>query len=245
MLTLLSKYLLCYLSFLLWTNLEFVYLYNLNLIYIDGKKHWKNYLWVWVMAKWPSCSAFNVALSSLCHAPREQKHSTYFTEDDAKSQLLFVNSSDRARTIWPWPNPAVRAAVFCASSGKQTLSLSIFLLLFLPCSAFGFLKSAPPTLSGASAAGERGPAEDSVRWWEGRSHRVPRAWSDAVLERATDILRGVSITDYHWDRQAKVLQHGPRSDHMDGLYHLSDRDWREAQVYTLQVSLSNIPVQIL
>lgn len=126
MLTLLSKYLLWNLSFLLWTDLEFVYLFNLNLIYIDGKKHWKNYLCVWVMAKRPSCSAFNVALSSLCHAPREQKHSTYFTEDDAKSQLLFVNSSDRACTIWPWPNPAVRAAVFCASSGKQTLSLSIF-----------------------------------------------------------------------------------------------------------------------
>lgn len=92
----------------------------------------------------------------------------------------------------------------------------------------------PPTLPGASAAGERGPAEDGVRRREGRSHRVPRARSDAVLERAADVLRGVSSTDYHRDGQAEVLRLGPRSDHVDGLDHLPDRDRREAQVSTPQ-----------
>lgn len=51
-----------------------------------------------------------------------------------------------------------------------------------------------------------------------------------MLEGAADVLRGVSGADHHGDGQAEVLQHGPRSDHVDGIDHLSDRDRREAKV---------------
>lgn len=185
-----------------------------------------------------------ILLYLVSHAPGEQKQCYSLLKNDAKPQLLCVNSSDRDGTIWPWLNTTVRAAVFCASFGKQTHSPSIFPFLFLPCPA-RFPKLCSPTLPGASAAGERGPAEDGVRWREGRGHRLPRARSDAVLEGAADILRGVSSADYHWDGQAEVLQHGPRSDHVDGLYHLSDRDRREAQVSTLQEQEHRICIRVL
>lgn len=56
--------------------------------------------------------------------------------------------------------------------------------------------------------------------------------SDAVLEGAAHVLRGVSSTDHHRDGQAEVLRHGPGSDHVDGVDHLPDRNGREAQVFT-------------
>lgn len=85
-------------------------------------------------------------------------------------------------------------------------------------------------LSGASPAGECSPAEDGVRWWEGWSHCMLWAWSNAVLEGATDILRGVPCPNNYWDRQAEVLWHGPWPDHLDGHHYLSNRDRRETQV---------------
>lgn len=100
-----------------------------------------------------------------------------------------------------------------------------FLFGFCPC-----LPSPPAHLPGASAAGERGAAEDGVRRREGRGHRVPRARGDAVLEGAADALRGLPGADHHGDGQAQVLRHGAGSDHVDGLGHLSDRDRGEAQV---------------
>lgn len=54
-----------------------------------------------------------------------------------------------------------------------------------------------------------------------------------MLEGAADVLRGVSGADHHGDGQAEVLQHGPRSDHVDGFDHLSDRIRRETQVSAL------------
>lgn len=146
--------------------------------------------------------------------------------------MFCAYSGDRACTTWPWRNTAVLAAVFRASLGKQTLSF-LFSILFRPCSVELFTKACLHALPGASAARERSPAEDGVRWREGRSHRVPWARSDAVLERAANILRRVSGADHHRDWQAEVLRHGPRSDHVDGLDHLSDRDRREAQVSTI------------
>lgn len=101
-------------------------------------------------------------------------------------------------------------------------SHSVFVLAFPPS-----LPTRPP---GASAAGERGAAEDGVRWREGRGHRVPRARGDAVLEGAADVLRGVPGANHHGDGQAQVLRHGAGSDHVDGLGHLSDRHRGEAQV---------------
>lgn len=59
---------------------------------------------------------------------------------------------------------------------------------------------------------------------------MPRTRGDAVLEGAADALRGVPGADHHGDGQAEVLWHGSRSDHVDGLGHLSNRDRREAQV---------------
>lgn len=140
-----------------------------------------------------------------------------------EEQLLFVTSSEGACIIWPRRNTAVRAAVFCASFEKKLYCIyfSFFLVQRFP-------KICPPALPGASAAGERGSAEDGVRRGEGRSHRLPRARSDAVLEGAAHVLRGVPSTDHHGDRQAEVLQLGPRSDHLDGIHHLSDRDRRKA-----------------
>ena len=129
-------------------------------------------------------------------------------------------------------NATIRAAVSYASLQQQALFLSILNLFFLP--SFPFPKNCSAALSGASTAGERGPTEDSVCRGKSWSHCLPRAWSNAVLERATDILRGMSRTDYYWDWQAEVLWHGPRSGHVDGLYHLPDRDRREAQVSILQ-----------
>lgn len=89
------------------------------------------------------------------------------------------------------------------------------------------LPNLPP---GATAAGERGAAEDCVRRREGGGHRLPRARSDAVLEGAADALRGLPGADHHGDGQAQVFRHGARPDHVDGLSHLSDWDGGEAQV---------------
>lgn len=190
------------------------------------------------MATPSSYSAFNLAWSSLCRAPGQQEQCYILLKKDAKAQMFCAYSGDRACTTWPWRNTAVLAAVFRASLGKQTLSF-LFSILFLPCSVELFTKASLHALPGASAARERSPAEDGVRWREGRSHRVPWARSDAVLERAANVLRRVSGADHHRDGQAEVLRHGPRSDHVDGLDHLSDRDRREAQVSTIPSTYAN------
>lgn len=102
-------------------------------------------------------------------------------------------------------------------------SFLVFVLSLLAC---------PP---GASTAGERGAAADSVCRREGGGHRLPGARGDAVLEGAADALRGLSGADHHGDGQAQVLRHGAGSDHVDGLGHLSDRDRGEAQVSACRI----------
>lgn len=191
-------------------------------------------MWVWIfMTKQPSYSAFNLASSSLC-CTWGTETGVHFTEEGCKitaavCHLQWQSSYRLALT----EHSCQSSCVLCVIWKTKCFSFH-FLISVSSLFSFHFNKISSRSLPGASAAGERGPAEDGVCRREGRSHRVPRARSDAVLERASDVLRGVSSTDYHRDGQAEVLWHGPRSDHVDGLNHLSDRNRREAQVSTLQ-----------
>lgn len=84
--------------------------------------------------------------------------------------------------------------------------------------------------SGKTVAGECSTATNSLCRRESRSHRYAGTRSDAGMERAAHILRGLPNADHHSNRQVTFLWDGAWSADVDGEHHLSDRNWGETKV---------------